>query len=161
MQRFQPLASRLEDAVKSVHFAVITLACIAGITAMAADANAQIVSPTGTYPPPFGVPVFDLSNDYGRQQYAMYMHKQHMMVRLQPIYAQHIGERAWVRSWQYLLAGNGIGDPIVAENDDVMGLDNDGLGSPEPVFVEGYFESDGSYVRSQFRALPGFGERGP
>ena len=157
---FDPPILLVDDSMKSLRSASVALACIAGITICSARVTAQIVSPTGEYPPPLGVPLFDLSNEYGRQQYWLYMNKQHIMERLHPIYARHIGEPAWVESWQYLLANhkNGLPSPLKAENGDVMGLDNDGLGSPEPVFVEGYYLYDGSYVPSQFRALPGFGE---
>ena len=40
----------------------------------------------------------------------------------------------------------------VAENRDVYGIDNDGDGRIETTFVRGYFRSDGTYVRSHYRA---------
>lgn len=49
-----------------------------------------------------------------------------------------------------------IGDskPLVAENGDVRGADNDGDGRAEPVHVRGYYRKDGTYVRGHYRAAP-------
>ena len=44
--------------------------------------------------------------------------------------------------------------PPVAENGDVRGVDNDGDGRIEPVYVRGYYRKDGTYVRSHYRARP-------
>lgn len=44
--------------------------------------------------------------------------------------------------------------PAVAENGDLYNFDNDGDGRPEPTFVNGYHRSDGTYVRSHYRAKP-------
>ncbi len=146
--------------MKTFRFASLLLVVVVGVAISATETQAQIISPTGQFPPPLGVPLFDLSNAYGRQQYDLYKYKEHVMVRLMPLYAKHQGEPAWVASWQYILGQISIGQtcPLQAEDKDKMGEDNDRLGSPEPVHVEGYFRDDGSYVKSTFRALPGFGE---
>lgn len=44
--------------------------------------------------------------------------------------------------------------PYVAENGDVKGYDNDGDGRLEPTYVKSYYKSDGTYVRSHYRAKP-------
>jgi len=44
--------------------------------------------------------------------------------------------------------------PPVAENGDVMGMDNDGDGRTEPIHVRGYYRKDGTYVRGHYRARP-------
>ena len=44
--------------------------------------------------------------------------------------------------------------PLVAQNGDRRGFDNDGDGRRETVFVNGYTRSDGTYVRSHYRAAP-------
>lgn len=44
--------------------------------------------------------------------------------------------------------------PGIAENGDLFNRDNDGDGRIEPVYVEGYFRSDGTYVRGHYRAKP-------
>ena len=44
--------------------------------------------------------------------------------------------------------------PYVAENGDVNGYDNDGDGRLEPTYVKSYYKSDGTYVRSHYRAKP-------
>lgn len=41
-----------------------------------------------------------------------------------------------------------------AENGDYWNRDNDGDGRREPIFVEGYYRKDGTYVRSHYRAAP-------
>ncbi len=41
---------------------------------------------------------------------------------------------------------------IRAENGDLYGVDNDGDGRRETVFVHGYYRKDGTYVRSHYRA---------
>jgi hypothetical protein len=41
-----------------------------------------------------------------------------------------------------------------AENGDIYGIDNDGDGRAETVFVRGYYRKDGTYVRSHYRAKP-------
>jgi hypothetical protein len=46
------------------------------------------------------------------------------------------------------------GSPVVAENGDIRGADNDGDGTAEPVHVNGYFRKDGTYVRGHYRARP-------
>jgi hypothetical protein len=46
--------------------------------------------------------------------------------------------------------------PPLAENGDVRGVDNDGDGRIEPVYVRGYYRKDGTYVRSHYRARPGY-----
>ena len=146
--------------MKTFRFASLLLVVVVGVAISATETHAQIISPTGQFPPPLGVPLFDLSNAYGRRQYDLYKYKEHVMVRLKPLYAKHQGEPAWVASWQYLLGQIGIEQtcPLQAEDGDIMGLDNNGRGSPEPVHVEGYFKDDGSYVPSTFRALPEFGD---
>jgi hypothetical protein len=93
--------------------------------------------------------------DYGGQELSPV--QQRVLQQLMPIYAQHRGEPEWVAAWQHLLqlCRSGRQCPIIAENGDFVGRDNDGDGSPEPVFVRGHFR-DGEYVRSHYRALPGF-----
>lgn len=44
--------------------------------------------------------------------------------------------------------------PAVAENGDIRGVDNDGDGRSEPVYVRGYIRKDGTYVRGHYRARP-------
>lgn len=44
------------------------------------------------------------------------------------------------------------GQPWRAENGDVRGVDNDGDGRPEPIFVGRYRKEDGTYVRGHYRA---------
>jgi len=44
------------------------------------------------------------------------------------------------------------GGPVVAENGDLRGFDNDGDGRIEPVHVRGYTRKDGTYVRGHYRA---------
>ena len=76
-----------------------------------------------------------------------------------PIYARHTGESDWVDSWQYLKnqLNHPDQDPHIAENGDEMGMDNDGDGRPEPVFVKWYEYPDDYgrmiYIKSQYRAL--------
>jgi hypothetical protein len=41
-----------------------------------------------------------------------------------------------------------------AENGDLYGVDNDGDGRRETVFVRGYYRKNGTYVRSHYRAKP-------
>ena len=94
---------------------------------------------------------------YGHGEQSLSPVQQRVLQQLMPIYAQHRGEPEWVAAWQHLLqlCRSGRQCPIIAENGDFVGRDNDGDGSPEPVFVRGHFR-DGEYVRSQYRALPGF-----
>jgi len=42
--------------------------------------------------------------------------------------------------------------PSIAGNGDVYGWDNDGDGRVETVYVKSYYKSDGTFVRSHFRA---------
>ena len=42
--------------------------------------------------------------------------------------------------------------PFTAGNGDNYGWDNDGDGRTESIFVKSYVKSDGTYVRSHFRA---------
>jgi hypothetical protein len=44
--------------------------------------------------------------------------------------------------------------PLQAENGDLYNVDNDGDGRVEPIYVNGYYRSDGTYVRSHYRARP-------
>ncbi len=44
--------------------------------------------------------------------------------------------------------------PPNSENGDLRGADNDRDGRTEPVFVNGYYRKDGTYVRSHYRARP-------
>jgi len=39
-----------------------------------------------------------------------------------------------------------------AQNGDIYGIDNDGDGRIETVYVSGHYKSDGTYVRSHYRA---------
>ena len=48
----------------------------------------------------------------------------------------------------------GSSSPLVAQNGDRRGFDNDEDGRKETVFVNGYTRSDGTYVRSHYRAAP-------
>ena len=41
-----------------------------------------------------------------------------------------------------------------AENGDLYGVDNDGDGRIETIYVNSYYKSDGTYVRSHYRATP-------
>jgi hypothetical protein len=45
--------------------------------------------------------------------------------------------------------------PMVAENGDWRGADNDGDGRFESTHVRGYHRADGTYVRGHYRAQPG------
>jgi hypothetical protein len=119
------------------------------------NGNAQLVSPTGTYPPPPGVPLFDVSTRQGRLQLALYRQRQYVAQQLIPVYRMHRREPAWIESWnlieRYLAADEIIG-PFQAENGDWLGIDNDGDGAPEPIYVAGYYQDDG-YVRAHYRAV--------
>lgn len=44
--------------------------------------------------------------------------------------------------------------PSRAENGDLYNYDNDGDGRTEPVHVNGYYRSNGTYVRGHYRASP-------
>jgi hypothetical protein len=44
--------------------------------------------------------------------------------------------------------------PNRAENGDYYGIDNDGDGRIETVYVRGYYRKNGTYVRSHYRARP-------
>lgn len=41
--------------------------------------------------------------------------------------------------------------PLIAENGDVLGRDNDNDGEVETKFVKGYTKEDGTYVQSHYR----------
>ena len=43
-------------------------------------------------------------------------------------------------------------NPYVAGNGDVYGYDNDGDGRVETIYVKSYTKSDGTFVRSHYRA---------
>tara|TARA_Y100000588_G_C13329811_1_gene533435 strand:- start:178 stop:417 length:240 start_codon:yes stop_codon:yes gene_type:complete len=43
-------------------------------------------------------------------------------------------------------------NPYITENGDIYGQDNDGDGRVETTYVRGYYKSDGTYVRSHYRA---------
>ena len=149
-------------------FVFFLLAVFSGFAIGAAETHAQInlpngdilVSPTGQYPPPLGVPYFNISNEHGRNELRRYHNEKHIKTRLMPVYARHTGEPDWVNSWQYLKnkLNQANQDPHIAENGDEMGMDNDGDGRPEPVFVVRYEYPDDYgntvYVQSQYRALP-------
>ena len=45
-------------------------------------------------------------------------------------------------------------NPSPAENGDYKCIDNDRDGRVEPVYVKGYYRTDGTYVRSHYRAKP-------
>lgn len=47
-----------------------------------------------------------------------------------------------------------VGPPLIAGNGDIRGMDNDGDGRAETVFVKGFTRKDGTTVQSQFRAPP-------
>lgn len=122
--------------------------------AAGATANGQIISPTGTYPPPPGVPLFDLSTEFGRTRYTLWKAKQYVQQELMPIYAQHRGEPAWVEAWQFIqvrLKAGLLLAPLQAENGDWLGKDNDGDGAPEPIYVEEHIR-EGEYIRAHYRA---------
>jgi len=117
--------------------------------------NAQLVSPTGTYPPPPGVPLFDVSTPKGRHLLALYRQHQYVAQRLMPVYRMHRREPAWIESWNHIeeyLAADEIIGPFQAENGDWLGIDNDGDGAPEPIYVAGYYQEDG-YVQAHYRAV--------
>lgn len=117
-------------------------------------ANGQIISPTGTFPPPPGVPLFNLSTELGRTRYTLWKTKQYVQQELLPIYALHQGEPAWVEAWQFIqvrLKADFLLGPLQAENGDWLGKDNDGDGAPEPIYVEGHFR-EGAYIRAHYRA---------
>jgi hypothetical protein len=44
--------------------------------------------------------------------------------------------------------------PEIAENGDRRNYDNDGDGRIETIYVKGYYKSNGTYVRSHYRAAP-------
>jgi hypothetical protein len=117
--------------------------------------NAQFVSPTGTYPPPPGVPLFDVSTPQGQYLLALHRQRQYVAQQLMPVYKMHRREPAWIESanhiQRYLSADEIIG-PFQAENGDWLGIDNDGDGAPEPIYVAGYFQEDG-YVQAHYRAV--------
>ena len=136
-------------------------------------AFSQIVSPTGTYPPPPGVPLFDLSTEYGRVKYELYMlrmaenqrvlvnrqalNRQAAYVRttLAPLYAKHRGEDAWEEAWAYIqerVQNNILLGPLRAENGDWLGQDNDDNDKPEPEYVRSYVR-EGLQWRGHYRAL--------
>ena len=54
----------------------------------------------------------------------------------------------------YSHSNNSYYTPPVAQNGDIKGYDNDGDGRLEPTYVNGYYKSDGTYVRSHYRAKP-------
>ena len=130
------------------------IALILGLSA-GLRADAQIVSPTGTYPPPPGVPLFDVSTEAGQHRYRLYMTKQYVSQELAPLYASHRGEPVWMEAWDYmerkLLAGELLG-PLHIEHLEWLGKDNDLDGAPEPVFVRAHFR-EGYYAPAQFRAI--------
>ena len=43
-------------------------------------------------------------------------------------------------------------NPYQTENGDIYGWDNDNDGRSEYIYVSGYYKSDGTYVRSHYRA---------
>ena len=49
---------------------------------------------------------------------------------------------------------NSYTSPYRSENGDIKGYDNDGDGRLEPTYVKSYYKSDGTYVRSHYRAKP-------
>ena len=49
---------------------------------------------------------------------------------------------------------NSYTSPYRSENGDIKGYDNDGDGRLEPTYVKGYYKSNGTYVRSHYRAKP-------
>ena len=48
--------------MKTFRFASLLLVVVVGVAISATETQAQIISPTGQFPPPLGVPLFDLSN---------------------------------------------------------------------------------------------------
>jgi len=128
---------------------------VVGLALAAEQTTGQIVSPTGTFPPPPGVPVFDVSTPLGQYRYDFYMTRQYVAQKLAPLYAMHSQEPAWIEAWAYIerriLAGELLG-PFQAENGDWLGVDNDGDGAPEPEYVSSHYR-DGVYVQAHYRAL--------
>ena len=49
---------------------------------------------------------------------------------------------------------NSSTSPYRSENGDIKWYDSVGDGRLEPIFVNGYYKSDGTYVRSHYRAKP-------
>jgi hypothetical protein len=128
---------------------------LVGLALAIEQTTGQIVSPTGTFPPPPGVPVFDVSTPLGQYRYDFYMTRQYIAQKLAPLYAMHLQEPAWIEAWNYIegriLAGELLG-PLQAENGDWLGIDNDGDGAPEPIFVQSHYRED-IYVQAHYRAV--------
>lgn len=139
----------------------------------------QIVSPTGTYPPPPGVPLFDLSTEFGHARYEQYMQnlerrqqymaeqqriiqqrsdleRQAFYVRteLAPLYAQHQNDPEWVEAWEHIqdhVEAQRLLGPLRSENGDWLGKDNDipPDGAPEPVYRQTHLR-EGAIVRGHY-----------
>jgi hypothetical protein len=64
-----------------------------------------------------------------------------------------VGIKDYSNNYQVISNSTFIG-PGSAENGDLRGVDNDGDGRIETVFVKGYYKKNGTYVRSHYRAAP-------
>lgn len=56
------------------------------------------------------------------------------------------------KRWAAVLVAKGI--PYQAENGDFWNWDNDNDGRVEPIYVRGYYKTNGTYVRAHYRARP-------